>query len=918
VSDERPTAPLDQYASWLSACDDEIAAGGSPRSVYEAPAEVRTELERDLEWCRFLREAWPRERSAGEGSEPRLPDVYGAEVHRPFPLDHLARFQIRRELGRGTFGIVFLAYDPQLRREVALKIPKPEVLASPALRARFHHEARVAGGLSHPNLVPVFEAGEEQGICYIASAYCQGVTLAHWLKKQFAPVPYRKAALLLSELAAAIDHAHHRGVLHRDIKPSNVILEPRESSSAAAAGPDALDFTPRVTDFGLAKCLDPGPEATAATATQAGTLVGTPAYMAPELAMGRVEDAAPSTDVYALGAVFYEVLTGRPPFQADSTLETLLMIRMQEPVQPSRLRPGIPRDLETICLTCLAKEPRKRYADAGALREDVERFLAGRPILARPVSAAERLLKWAKRNRGLAAAILLAIGAVVTAFGVILFSNVQLRTERNYSDAKSRLALANLRKAQEAVNRMLTQVSVERLRDVPQMEQATLVLLEDALTFYRGFEEQAGDDADIRLETARVYHRLASRYEWIRRHERALECERHSVSLYENLVARQPADVTYRRELAGAITNLARGVISEGPPAATRKLLDRARKILDALAAEDPKREDVQFELARNLSTQASLYGDEGNDAEEKRTNRRVLEMLTELVDKSPNNSTYLNALAVVRGNLAVQLDESGRHRDAENDFRQNVNVLETLITQHPESSDYRSKMALTVQNLAICLGKQGRNKEAEAEYERAVEIRLKLASEYPLSPYFRARAAEILGQEGKSIAERGDLPAARRVLERAVVLQKETLDLAPSDAVYLDGLRVQSARLVALLGRLEDHAEIVNRITELTRLKRGTPGNSVEVAEALVGELPAIERDATLASDRKAAIIDIYSKAAVAELGSAITSGAPNAAKLKDDPRFVALRARPDFQALFAKDSAVPPSRAKSDTAPK
>jgi serine/threonine protein kinase len=207
-------------------------------------------------------------------------------------------------LGRGGCGVVFLAYDPQLRRQVALKVPRAETLFSPDLRARFQHEARAAAALDHPNLVPVYEAGEEGSVCYIASAYCPGVTLAAWLKERTEPVPYRLAARLIATLAEAVEHAHRHGVLHRDLKPSNVMLETPAKGLPPGVEEDGLGFIPKVTDFGLAKLLDgDAGSTTMAYPTQSGAVLGTPSYMAPEQASGQSKAAGPAADVFALGAV---------------------------------------------------------------------------------------------------------------------------------------------------------------------------------------------------------------------------------------------------------------------------------------------------------------------------------------------------------------------------------------------------------------------------------------------------------------------------------------------------------------------------------------------------------------------------------------------------------------------------------------
>jgi serine/threonine-protein kinase len=402
--------PDDPFTSWLVACDQALAAGQDPPDVPggDTPPQLPPYLQGELACLRLLRQAIRRQSPAGAAASP--PGL---------AYDQVGRFEIRRELGRGSFGVVFLAYDPQLRRAVALKVPRPEALVTPELRERLVREARAAAVLHHPNVVPVHEAGEAGPVCYIVSEYCPGVTLAAWLKELTQPVPVRLAAALVATLAEAVGHAHLQGVVHRDLKPSNVLLQPRPESKApspesalqgpgagrGAAGPE-LPFTPKVTDFGLAKftpTTPAGPAGDREDQTQSGQIVGTPLYMAPEQASGKSKEVGPAADIYALGVILYEVLVGRPPFRGETPLDTREQVRSQEPVPPRRLRPKVPRDLETICLKCLQKEPARRYAGAEGLAEDLRRFQAGAPIRARPVGRLEHLVKWARRQPAAAA-----------------------------------------------------------------------------------------------------------------------------------------------------------------------------------------------------------------------------------------------------------------------------------------------------------------------------------------------------------------------------------------------------------------------------------------------------------------------------------------------------------------------------------
>jgi WD40 repeat protein len=301
---------------------------------------------------------------------------------RPAPLPVIDGYEIGELLGRGGMGLVFKARHKALKRDVALKVVVSGAHAGAAERARFRTEAEAVARLHHPGIVQVYEVGEQAGCPYLALELVSGGSLAQQLDG--APVPPRRAAQLLLEVARAVQHAHERGIVHRDLKPANVLL-----TGAGVA---------KVTDFGLAKLLD-----AEKGHTQTGVVLGSPSYMAPEQAEGQVRAIGPATDVYALGAILYELLTGRPPFKAETAMETLLQVKFTDPVSPSQLQPKLPRDLVTICLRCLQKEPRQRYASALALAEDLDRFLEGRPIRARPVGVLARTIKWARRRPAIAA-----------------------------------------------------------------------------------------------------------------------------------------------------------------------------------------------------------------------------------------------------------------------------------------------------------------------------------------------------------------------------------------------------------------------------------------------------------------------------------------------------------------------------------
>jgi hypothetical protein len=293
-------------------------------------------------------------------------------------IRYFGDYELLEEIARGGMGVVYLARQVSLNRLVALKMILSGTLASSAAVQRFRNEAEAAANLDHPNIVPIYEVGEHEGQQYFSMGLVDGGSLADRIE-QSGPLPPRAAAELVKFLAEAIAFAHERGVIHRDLKPSNVLLDEKGK--------------PKVSDFGLAKRVQKtdGP-------TMTGDVLGTPAYMPPEQAAGTVDLVGTSADIYSLGAILYTCLTGRPPFQAASPLETLRLVLTDEPVRPSRVKSSVPRDLETICMMCLEKNPRRRYDTATALALDLGRFLAAEPVNARPAGSLRRSIAWLKKR----------------------------------------------------------------------------------------------------------------------------------------------------------------------------------------------------------------------------------------------------------------------------------------------------------------------------------------------------------------------------------------------------------------------------------------------------------------------------------------------------------------------------------------
>jgi WD40 repeat protein/tRNA A-37 threonylcarbamoyl transferase component Bud32 len=340
----------------------------------------------------------------------------------------IGAYEVLDVLGRGGMGVVYKARQAGLNRLAALKMILAAEHASDEERLRFEIEAQAVAKLQHPNIVQIYEVSEEEGRPYFSLEFVDGGTLSGRLDNN--PLPARQAADLIEPLARAIHYAHENGILHRDLKPGNILL--------------TMQGTPKITDFGLAKRM--GDDSSHQTGT--GSILGTPAYMAPEQAEGKIRELGPGVDIYALGSVLYHALTGRPPFVGETVLDTLQQVKNDDPVPPRRLQPKVPRDLEIICLKCLQKEPHKRYHTAADLADDLKRFLDNEPIKARAVSPLGRAIKWARRRPQIAALLALLFVVVVGGFFGMLALWLRaegLRREATESmiEAKKQEKLAN-------------------------------------------------------------------------------------------------------------------------------------------------------------------------------------------------------------------------------------------------------------------------------------------------------------------------------------------------------------------------------------------------------------------------------------------------------------------------------------------
>jgi serine/threonine protein kinase len=787
------TAVTDEdIASALAAYDNALAAGNTPASnESEAAPEVRSRIERNLVYLHLLDQLRPGHREYSE-----TPQSTGGDdtlVIKPFTK--LGRFQIHRLLGRGGYGVVYLGYDPDLQRPVALKIPRLPALASPELHDRFRQEARAAASLDHTNIVQVYEAGEVGPVSYIASAYCPGTTLAQWLSERRQPVPERDAAQMVATLADAVQHAHSRGVLHRDLKPGNVLLQ----ESARGQSPDP-EFSARITDFGLAKVI-----AESADQTRTGEIVGTPAYMSPEQAEGKPGTVTTAADIYALGAILYELLTGRPPFQADSALATLEKVRTGEPARPRTLRPGVAPDVETICLKCLEKDPGRRYPSAHALAEDLHRFLEGEPIQARPVGLWERAMKWARRRPAVAASLGVTALALLGLLVGTLWNNKLLRDARTRADHERQRATENFQSALQAVDRMLTEVGHKNLAHQRGLSVVRQKLLNDALGFYQQFMKMDSENPMVRREAGQVAVHLARVHELLGQHPEAEQVLTQAIGLQTALCAAFPRETNYRADLAHTYDRLGLLLHSRGRSSEAEKAYQDALGLMEPLDQGFPNHGDYAVILASVIQNLGMMCDETGRAKEAEQYYLRAIAIQRELHHRFPEVLDHAKKLAGAQHNLAHNLMQAGRLSEAEELFIQVIAVYENLVERFPTISDYRETLARSHYNRGRLYRMGKRLPPAEEESDRAITHYKKLADDFPEVPNYRLYLAGCYTERARLLNALGRIEDSLTAARDAVDCQEKVAASFPNVPRYRQGLgifRLNWGTALVLAGR--------------------------------------------------------------------------------------------------------------------
>jgi tetratricopeptide (TPR) repeat protein len=734
-------------------------------------------------------------------------------------LGTIGPFRVQSELGRGAMGVVYKAHDDALGRVVALK-----VLASGdgSARRRFVREARAAAAIHSDCVVPIYAVSDpDAAVPFLVMEYIDGPTLRQRVAAEGRLNP-REAARLVAQAADGLAAAHALGLVHRDIKPANILHD------------RALDRA-RLADFGLARARE-----TASGTTCEGTILGTPEYMSPEQVRAP-EQVDARSDVYGLGATLYELLTGEPPFRGTPQMVVQRLLH-DDPLPPQRLNEAVPRDVETICLKALAREPARRYPSATALRDDLHRFLAGVPVEARPLGPFGRLVRWARRSpkvAGLSSALLL-VG--VAGFAAVLWqwrraeaksvealkSAVAAEQQRAQAIANLQTAEENFRQARKAVDTFFTLAAEKNLFDQTGASPLQKKLLEEALNYYRWFVRQRSEDPSVRAELAEAYFRVGVITEFIGDKREALTAFERSAALYQTLAQEHPGDQRFVDPAWNCQFRVGDTLRQLGRHSEALLAFERTQRLLERRVGSAPEDVTLRGNLMATLGNVAIEHDALGHSGEATTLYERMKDFQKQLVKDRPQDPAQKVQLARTYNNLAIRctdLAESVKYH------QQAFALRDELVKTHPKWALYHCELARTCALLGNAAGGQGNETEALRWSQQALTHLGQSIQMEPASTRYQRELAEALNWRGELLRKFSRCSEALAAFEESRRLYTHLQELSPQEGGLVLGLADVDDGLASTCSDLGKDAEALascrQRLSLLERLVHGFPSGA-------------------------------------------------------------------------------------------
>lgn len=783
-------------------------------------------------------------------------------------------FETIELLGEGGMGTVFLAWDRILERQVAIKVIRAETLQSQQRIDQFVLEAKAMAALHHPNIVSIFSAGRIDSGPFLVMEYVAGGSLSKHIS---ASLPSeRESVRLMIEVSKAIEYAHLQGIVHRDLNPQNILLTEARN--------------PKVADFGLAKW-----EFDEQKSIDEQRVVGTPSYMSPEQTEGR-GTVGPRADVYGLGAIFYELLTGRPPFRGSSPLLTMDQVRHHEAVSPIALQPSLSRDLDTICLKCLRKDPKDRYQSVKALREDLERYEQGRPILARPVNAPTKAYRWMKRNPVVSTWVGVTVIATLLGLGGTMWQLRRAEVNLESAVQERELHERNFSRAHEAID-YLSKMTVK----LPHSLSVRQELLQTTEEYYRELANERKDDTKLSHGLGLTLLRLGQVRGDMGLYDGAIEAYREGLMIERALLEVDPADNVSRRHIAGISQNLA-GLLRFYGPEFRNEAIGLQQDSVEAwkeICADSTASYESRIEYAKSLFSFSMLLLEFDDIERSKLQNEETLVVLAGLRESVPErHEAYLIEARALshQGTFFEQVDDwqtsKALHERALESCRIAMNLMPNLKEAQIEFSDLQN-------NIAIVHKRLGEVSSAQESYSQAIATVESLLAAEPddanlIQKLSRTRLnSGILHFDNEKFAEAED------AFQHAVELHRRLLDLAPNSVDVQKKLQTRINRLIATRFAMKDIEGVREAVDLRVSLFAGDADllwlsalEMVECVRSLPSEPLADGADGRLRAKLVERTIEIL---------NLVTAIAPErAAALSEAPEFEIIHGEPGFHRLL------------------
>jgi tetratricopeptide (TPR) repeat protein/tRNA A-37 threonylcarbamoyl transferase component Bud32 len=706
-----------------------------------------------------------------------------------------SRFRVLRPHARGGLGEVFVARDEELNREVALKEIQDRFADDVASRAQFVAEAEITGSLEHPGIVPVYGLGHyDDGRPYYAMRFIKGDSLKeaievfHLADREPGRDPGERALALrrllqrFIDVCDAIAYAHSRNVLHRDLKPGNIMLG-RYGETL-------------VVDWGLAKPLGhrEGPSseaegslrlssASGSNVTEYGQAKGTPAYMSPEQAAGRIDELGLASDVYGLGATLYCLLAGQAPFAGLEIFDVVRRVQVGDFLQPTQVNPSVQPALNAVCLKAMALKPGDRYSSASALAEDVERWVADEPVSAWREPFAERARRWTRRNRTAVAAVVTAlfVGLVGLAGIAVVLSerNIALDTQRRRAEDREAQAIDAVKKFRDAV------ANEPELKNTPALDSLRKRLLKEPLAFFRALRDQLQADHETRAESlarlAQAGFDLGGLIDEIGDKQDALIAHQEALAVRKRLADTNPAVTEFQSDLAASHDKIGTLLKDTGNPTEGLKAYESALAIRQKLADANPAVTELQKDLASSHNNIGLVLSDTGNTTEALTAYESALAIRQKLADANPTVTKFQNDLAASHNNIGVLLSETGKMSEALTAYQSASAIWRKLADANPTVTELQNVLASSHNNIGILLHRTGKPTQALTAYQSAIAIRQKLAEANPTVIKFQNDLAASHNNTGVLLSETGKMTEALTAYESALAIWQKLADANPT-----------------------------------------------------------------------------------------------------------------------------------------